>query len=149
MLLESGERVAVDQQRTPQRSYGSRFVIMFTQEAARIAESIEHASTLRVLFLLPEYLDFDAFKRLDQNAVAKRLGISRPAVTRAMQELHKRQVIEREGTGPVTTWRLSLHFGWNGNVESYHAARSRRARPAQPPAPRVVAREGILWKFLR
>lgn len=39
-----------------------------------------------------------------------------------MRDLLNRGIVERQGKGSVAQWRLSLKWGWDGNVAAYHAA---------------------------
>ena len=133
LQLSDGTKHAVIQERHPSRSYGRQFVIVFTEAMARAAEQIKQGMTLRVLHLLPEYLDFVTFKQLRTVELGARLGTSSGPVSRAMAELHGLGIVEREGTGPRTAWRLSSDWGWNGTADQYHALRGGRLKGKKPP----------------
>ena len=144
LTLADGSNHQVVQTRLAGRTYGrgGGFVIVFTEAMARAGERIKQGGTLRVLALLPEYLDFVNFRRLSTAQVGKRLDMHTGNVSRAMAQLLELGIVEREGSGPVTTWRLSSDWGWNGTVDQYHAFRGGRlkgkkapVRPVEAPSP--------------
>ncbi len=126
-------------------------MIMFYEELARMTAGVTSAPTLRVLLALPSLLDFESWRRLDQRKLAAELGIAQPSVSRALADLLARRIVEKQGGGPLTEWRLSLEWGWRGNVETWHAARAARQgrKPPAKPRPAAVVAEGILWKHVR
>ena len=123
---------------------------MFGDALRAIARDIEHASSLRVFLALPDRLDFENWRQLDQGDLSRELSIDRSSVKRALDDLLRHGVIERQGHRALQVWRLSLNFGWRGNVESYHAARSKRGRSkgqaVEKPRPAVAVAEDVLWK---
>jgi hypothetical protein len=77
--------------------------------------------------VLPRYLSFKEFRHLGQDDLAAEMEMSQGAVSKALNELADVGAIERKGTGPMTTWRLSMEWGWRGTPESFHAERAKRA----------------------
>jgi hypothetical protein len=149
LVTGDGRHHAVTQDRKPRRTFGTRFMIVFTDSMRIAATRIESAPTLRVMLILPDHLDFVTFRPLQTDKVRALLNIGAGSVSRAMNKLHELGVIEREGRGPVTKWRLSADYGWNGGVEAWHAhQRKRRARRSdqEPPPERPIVAEDILWK---
>lgn len=144
-----GQRHTVSQTRHPSRSYGRMFHTVFDDALEAIAARVRNGSTLRLFLLLPRLLSFTDWRRLNQVAVAEKLGCNDSSISRAMAELLALGAVEKRGTGAHIEWRLSPDWGWRGDVDSYHAAQRQRGRlaPAAPP-PRTIAAEGILWKFI-
>ena len=151
LLTTDGELLPVFEERTPSNSFNmGPWMITWDDQRRRIAREIKNGTTLRVLYALPDYLDFETWKRMDQKRLAVELDLSQSSVSHAMAELVERGIIERQGAGPVVEWRLSLNFGWRGNLASFKAAQRKRGTgkitplPAGVPPPKVA--EGILWK---
>lgn len=140
----TGETVAVEEQREPSKSYGRPFVTQFTDIIPAVARAIDSAVELKVLLTLPLHLDWTTFRRLNQTELGKTINADRATISRAMIHLHKLGIVERQGRGPVTLWRLSDEWGWKGTVDAYHASRRKRGklapRAAGPTAP--IAAEG-------
>ncbi len=136
--LDTGQRVAVSEPRPPGRSYGRMFHTTFSEATAELAKRLTSGATLRVMLVLPQHLNYETFKRLDQSSLAGELGMTQASVSRALTELHEQGVVERKGAGPVTEWRLSSDYGWRGSVDGFHAFQRQKARQApqviNPPA---------------
>ena len=128
LVTEGGERIAVSEARPPGRSYGRLFHTTFTHETAALAKKIESGSTLRVLLILPEHLNYTTFKRLDQTKLAAELHMAQSSISAAMAQLLQLGVVERQGKGPVTEWRLTTDFGWKGDVAGFHAFNRKKER---------------------
>jgi len=113
------------------------FHTTFDEPVARIAQQVTNGAALRVFLILPQHLSYTTFKRLDQRQVGSEIGLDDSAVSRALATLHKLEVIERKGKGPVTEWKLSPDFGWRGDVSAYHAEQRKRGAkaPGKGPAP--------------
>lgn len=146
LVTEAGDRHQVVQARHPSRSYGAKFVIVFTAAMAEASDRIRNPTTLRLLLRLPRHLGFADFKPLRAADVAMQMDVDRSAVTRALRELHQLGIIERDGRGPYTTWRISSSYGWLGTADQWHAHRSGRLRPPAPdvPAPPAPTRLRLL-----
>jgi hypothetical protein len=97
-------------------------VIVFDEARQQIVRELKTAAALRVFLSLPDHLSWTEFRPLRQEALAAELGIDGSAVSRALADLHARGVVEREGKGPVTTWKLSLKWGWRGSAAAYAKA---------------------------
>lgn len=138
---------AVIQEREPRRAYGMSFHTVFTNQVAALAFKITSAPALRLLLILPEHLSYTDFRRLNQCQVAAQLNVSQSAISKAMTELHTAGVVERQGKGTATEWRLSLDYGWRGTVDGYHAEKGKRPSRATKRGPLLVVAEGILWNF--
>ena len=148
ITTESGERLAVCQQRHPSRSYGMSFHTSFDEPTARIARNVTNGAALRVFMVLPSHLSYTVFRRLDQRMLGAELGLDGSAVSRALKQLHELGAVDKRGAGPAIEWKLSPDFGWRGDVDSYHAEQRRRgskAPGAKPPATPLKVAEGILW----
>ena len=112
-------------------------MIVFTEAIARAAKEIKQGLTLRVLLKLPEHLNFTDFVHLNTAAVASELETNTGNISRAMAQLLALGVVEREGKGPRTAWRLSSDWGWNGSVDQWHALRAGRLGKKKAPATRA------------
>lgn len=134
LTTSDGRRHRVVQERHPSKSYGAQFVILFTDAMERAAQQIRGGTTLRVLLVLPRFLNFTDYKRLPTAEVAQRVEADQSGVTRAMRELLALGIVEREGLGPYTMWRLSSDWGWNGTADQWHAHQAGRLKGKKPPA---------------
>jgi DNA-binding Lrp family transcriptional regulator len=120
--VETGQRFAVTTDPGPGATYGKRFLIMFDEARHQIIKELRNAATLRVFLALPDHLSWTEFRPLNQGQLASELEIDQASVSRAMKDLLNRGIVEREGKGPASHWRLSLKWGWRGNAAAYHAA---------------------------
>lgn len=128
-----GTRHQVTQERHPARSYGRGFVILFTDAMAAAAKNIKRGVTLRLLIVLPEHLNFTDFRQLRTVDVAATLETDSGTISRSLAELLNLGIVEREGKGPRTAWRLTSDWGWNGTADQYHAFRGGRMKGKKPP----------------
>lgn len=119
---ETDQRFQVSAERPPAASYGRRWCIVFDDARQQVIADLNSAAAFKVFLALPDYLSWTEFRPLNQAAVAKRLKITQGSVSRVMKDLLNRSIVEREGSGPVTRWKLSLNWGWRGNAAAYHAA---------------------------
>jgi hypothetical protein len=118
-----GREYELRERRTPARGFGGeRWCIVFDEARREVYKQLRTASTLRVFLALPDYLSWTEYKPLRRETLAEVLEIDGAGVSRALHELHERGVLERRGKGPVTTWRLSLKWGWRGSAGSYRKA---------------------------
>jgi hypothetical protein len=128
-----GERIPINHQRHPSRSYGRMFHTQFDDAAEALAEKLTGAVALRLWLILPQHLSYTVFRRLDQCTIAAQLKVEQPSISRALKQLHEIGAIERRGKGPVTEWKLSPDYGWRGDVDSYHAEQRRRGAGKTSP----------------
>ena len=112
-------------------------MIVFTEAMARAAKQIRQGLTLRVLLKLPEHLNFTDFVHIRTADLAAELETSTGAISRALAQLLEIGVVEKEGKGPRTAWRLSSDWGWNGSVDQWHALRAGRLGKKKAPATRA------------
>ena len=128
LVTETGERVAVRENRPPGQSYGRQFFTMFDSALLHLVRKVRGGPALRVFLRLPARLDWPDWRKLDQKSLADEIGMHRTEVSRALAELVTVGVIERRGRGPTLEWRLSLDWGWRGQVDAYHAEQRARQR---------------------
>lgn len=138
LTTADGGRHQVVQERWPATSYGEQFVIFFTAALKRAALALNGGITFRVLLLLPDYLNFTDFQRIRTAELAEEARTHPGNVSRALAALLKQGIVEREGRGTATAWRLSAHFGWQGNADQWHAHHAGRLKGKKPPAPRAA-----------
>jgi hypothetical protein len=150
LTTDAGEKFAVSEERHPSRSYGKVFTTTFTEDVAALANRITSGATLRVLLILPQHLSYTTWKRLDQVKVGEQLNLDQASISRALSQLLKEGVVERQGSGSHLEWRLSSDYGWKGDVASYHAHRrthgNRRPSEVTKKEPTKVA-EDILCQL--
>ena len=134
VITEHGEVIAVAQDRQPGKTYGRGFMIVFLDAMEQAAERIESAITLKLLMRLPRYIDFTNFRPISQTKLAEEMSVGAGSISRGMNELLELGLVERKGSGPRQTWRLSTDWGWNGSADQYHAFRGGRMKGKEPPA---------------
>lgn len=117
----------VREERRRSGTYGRRFVIQF-REAAELIKGVRNPTALRLYLQLPWMLSTSAFRRLDQRVLAEEYRVGQPAISKALTELMRIGVIEREGKGPGVRYRLSPLVSWSGTAEQYHAQQHREGR---------------------
>lgn len=116
----TGQRYSVRLKRAPEHTFGRRFFVIFDETMGKLARSLSPYG-MKVLFALPERLDWRGWKRMPQAEVAEDLGISKSRVCRAMAELEKHGCVHRRGKGPLTEWRLARVVGYRGRASQFHA----------------------------
>lgn len=134
-----GRHYLISEDRGANPGYGGAFVIFFLSaldEASRLT-----GTQLRVLVRLPKHLDFKTFKALPREKLAKEMNLGGPAVSAALIALQQAGLIERQGRGPVTQWRLALKLGWKGSAPAYHKAKRERAEGKKPRLRLVTSSE--------
>ena len=107
-----------------------QFHTTFTKPTAEIARRLKSGVAAKLLLILPDHLSYSDWRRLDQRKVAAEINVTDGAVSRALAELVEHGVIERRGKGPMVEWRLSLDYGWRGDVDSFHTERRKRGKAA-------------------
>ena len=134
IVTAHGEVIGVAQDRQPGKTYGKGFMIVFLDAMEQAAERINSACTLKLLMRLPRHIDFTNFRPIRQVQLAQEIGVTDGAISRSMRELLELGLVERKGSGPRQTWRLSTDWGWNGTTDQYHAFRGGRMKGKEPPA---------------
>ena len=128
-----GKTVTLTTLPSADQTYGAQFVTVFPIALKTLCKPIRSIVTMHTLLALPEHLDWATFRRLDQNKLAAEVGTSQASISRSLAELVARGLLERQGKGPVVTWKLSIEWGWNSNVANYHRARATKAGKRAPP----------------
>jgi hypothetical protein len=149
LVTEHGEIVDFEERRRPSESFGGRFMILFHDAVKQAVREFRSGPTLRVLLELTNVLDWRAWRRIDQSALAADLELDRAQVTRALLLLLEKGYVQRRGLRSQYEWRLCQKLGWRGDVKSFHAhAAGLKAErePALPLGPVPIA-EYILWKL--
>jgi hypothetical protein len=95
-------------------------MVIFQDSVQQAVMEFRSGPTLRVLLVLPSILDWRAWRRLDQGALAQRLDVHRPQVTVALLKLIGAGYIQRRGKRGQYEWRLLPKLGWRGTVRQYH-----------------------------
>lgn len=91
------------------------------EDAREIAKAIRSTTALRLFNDLPWMLSPTDYRRLDQRVLAADFGTSQPVISRALSELVTLRLIERQGKGAGTRYRLSPLVAWRGTAGQYHA----------------------------
>lgn len=143
LTFADGSKVAVREDAPPAESFGrGQFMILFQDAVNQAVLEFRSGPTLRVLLALPKLLDWRAWRRLEQQALADLLEIDRADVTRALLKLLEAGYIERRGKRSQYEWRLLPKLGWRGSVKQYHQAVSAlkaEREPSLPLGPVLVA----------
>jgi DNA-binding transcriptional ArsR family regulator len=126
-----GERYTLSREHGSAGTFAMEFVVVFDEPYVRICRQIKSVTAHRIFAVLRLYLSFKEFRHLGQQELAAEMKLSQGAVSRALNELADVGAIERRGTGPMTTWRLSMEWGWKGTPKSFHAERAKRAKAGE------------------
>ena len=148
LVTADGELWRVQQQRDPGKTYGRQFVIVFTDQLDELATKIGQGLTLKVMLKLPKRLSFTEFRFLNQAELAAELGTGQGAISRCLSQLLDLGVIEREGKGPRTKWRLSNDWGWQGTADQWHAMRAGRLKGKKPPIPEPANAQSCIMNIM-
>jgi hypothetical protein len=109
-----------------------QFMVLFQDSVDEAIHRFRSGSTLRVLLALPKLLDWRAWRRVDQQALADDLAIDRAQVTRALLKLLEAGYIQRRGKRGQYDWRLLPKLGWRGTASQYHQSVRQHAAEAEP-----------------
>ena len=146
IVTEHGELVRVVQQRQPARTYGKgAWMIVWTTGMKERAKQIKHGMTWRVLTWLGEELNFTDFRRVRTVAIAEDLDSNSGSISRAMGELERLGILEREGRAAQSAWRFTQDFGWQGDVDSFQAFGAGRLKGKKPPLRPANASSRIMY----
>lgn len=87
------------------------------------------ATDYRVLHHLLARLDYENFINVTHAAIAQRLRLQRPNVSRAIKHLVEHGIIIKgPQVGRTTTYRLSTTIGWKGRVKNLNEYRNNQLR---------------------
>jgi hypothetical protein len=115
--------------------YGERFFTMFDKRIYELAKQQRRGATVRVFLMLPAWLSWKRWRRLNQDALAKELGLNPVSVLRAMEDLEAAGVVKRRYKRPHTEWLLSPDWGFRGNVRQHKVVKAMHAKDRTPPMP--------------
>ncbi|MCR1342785.1 hypothetical protein [Acidithiobacillus ferrooxidans] len=88
-----------------------------------LAASDLRGDDLRVLLALLGRLDFENLIQLEQVAIAERLGMQKPHVSRSIKRLIALGcLLEGPKIGRSRTYRLNPAYGWRGSSKGHHKA---------------------------
>jgi hypothetical protein len=121
VTCDDGQRFAAIIDAPPAESFGrGQFMVLFQDSVQQAVREFRSGPTLRVLLALPAMLDWRAWRRLEQQALADDLVIDRADVTRALLKLLEAGYVQRRGKRGQYEWRLLPKLGWRGTVRQYH-----------------------------
>lgn len=124
----NGETFKMVSRHGEQAQFGRRFMVVFPDimlKLGRDPECTPHA--FPVLFELCEQLNAETWRYIRQDDVADNLSISTGTVSRAMKDLVRHGLLERQGGGARVCWRLVPESGWRGSAAAFHGVKARRA----------------------
>jgi predicted transcriptional regulator len=88
-----------------------------------LASSDLRGDDLRVLLALLGRLDFENLIQIEQTAIAKRLGMKQPHVSRSIKRLIATGcLLEGPKIGRSRTYRLNPAYGWRGSAKNHQKA---------------------------
>ncbi len=102
--------------------YGEPAIIVSIPAMSRAAEQVKYGASIRVLLMLPHYLSFTEFRRVPSTKLGQELGCGQSSVSAAMRDLQSIGLVERQGRGPHTMWRLTEAFGMEATEENIRLA---------------------------
>lgn len=117
-LLEGGYVAYV----TPKRinAFVEGWLAMSQKALMALATSGLNGEDLRVLLALIATLEFDNFILINQAEIARQLGMTRPAVNRAIRRLLEEGVlIKGQRVGVNVSYRLNPEYGWKGDARRH------------------------------
>ncbi|MDD5503571.1 MAG: winged helix-turn-helix domain-containing protein [Candidatus Thermoplasmatota archaeon] len=108
---------------------GNRWMMTFQDSLAIIATDDDMTGqTLKVLLLLMSELEFENYITIKQVAVAEKLKMHKPDVSKAMRILVNKGIILKVKEGTTTGYKLNPHYGWKGKVSNMEAEIKRIGR---------------------
>jgi|GEM_PF-1004351 len=108
---------------------GNRWIMTFQDSLEIIAtDSDLTGQTLRVLMFLMSTLEFENYITIKQVAIADRLKIYKPDVSKAMRLLVDKGIILKVKEGTATAYKLNPEYGWKGKVSNREIERKRIAK---------------------
>jgi DNA-binding transcriptional ArsR family regulator len=123
--LETGEilpHVLVAMQQKIPNGFAEGWVAM-AQSAADLFAGIKNTDDHRVLWMLLAQLNFENDIRIEQSAIAEKLGMQRPNVSRSIKRLQELGIIvEGPKVGRSRTYKLNPAYGWKGSSANHQKA---------------------------
>lgn len=123
--LETGEilpHVLVAMQQKIPNGFAEGWVAM-AQSAADLFAGIKNTDDHRVLWMLLAQLNFENDIRIEQAAIADKLGMQRPNVSRSIKRLQELGIIvEGPKVGRSRTYKLDPSYGWKGSSANHQKA---------------------------
>lgn len=123
--LETGEilpHVLVAMQQKIPNGFAEGWVAM-AQSAADLFAGIKNTDDHRVLWMLLAQLNFENDIRIEQSAIAEKLGMQRPNVSRSIKRLQELGIIvEGPKVGRSRTYKLDPAYGWKGSSANHQKA---------------------------
>ena len=125
VYLETGEilpHVLVAMQQKIPNGFAEGWVAM-AQSAADLFAGIKNTDDHRVLWMLLAQLNFENDIRIEQAAIADKLGMQRPNVSRSIKRLQELGIIvEGPKVGRSRTYKLDPSYGWKGSSANHQKA---------------------------
>ena len=81
--------------------------------------------SLRVFFFLVSQMEYENKLRMAQIEMAEKLNMSQSQVTRAIKKLREYGLVEKEGKGPLSPWKINSKYFWKGTHEELSSERIR------------------------
>ncbi|TPE59046.1 hypothetical protein FJQ54_14695 [Sandaracinobacter neustonicus] len=125
ITLQDGERRDVwriNHLRRASQHYGRTWLIVFDDAAEAVSRCRMSAPTARVLQWAIGHLDARQYRFVSAQAVGELLEIDRTAISRALVELERRGIIQRNAREA----RLSIWLCWRGTARAYRDERKLR-----------------------
>ncbi len=98
---------------------GNRWVMTFQDSLEIIATDEDMTGqTLKVMLLLMSNLEFENYITIKQVAIAEKLKMYKPDVSKAMKLLVAKGIILKVKEGTTTGYKLNPHYGWKGKVSN-------------------------------
>lgn len=117
---EDGSTVILQLRRN--RTYGQRFLTMFTTAAHQLSEMDRPPVYFRTLMFLLTALDPIQFRRLSAREVVEATGISLASADRALGQLEADKVIFCQGKTGAKARRLNRNLAWMSSAEKFAAS---------------------------
>ena len=124
--LDTGEILEyslVAMQRKIPNGFAGGWLAMALEPLEMLAMSDLQGQDLRVLLYLLGRLDFENLIQIEQVAVAKKLGIYKPDVSKSIKRLLAQGcLLQGPKIGRSRTYRLNPAYGWRGSGKTHQAA---------------------------
>jgi predicted transcriptional regulator len=108
---------------------GNRWIMTFQDSLELIATDKDMTGqTLKVMLLLMGNLEFENYITIRQVAIAKKLGMDKADVSKAMKLLVDKGIILKVKEGTTTGYKLNPHYGWKGKASNMQKETARIAK---------------------